>query len=55
MATRAKAKPAKPRITRATVEKMGPSAARLRELAKKSRPPQSWYDQSECPFKISKR
>jgi hypothetical protein len=56
MATRAKAKPAKPRITRATIEKAGPSRAKLRELVKRSRPPQSWYDEDGgCPFVPQKR
>lgn len=35
----------------AQMEKAGPSKAKLRKLAKKRRPPQSWYDQTDCPFK----
>ena len=33
------------------MEAAGPSRAQLRRLVKKSRPPQSWYDQTVNPFK----
>ena len=36
------------------MEKARPSQARLRKLAKMRRPPQSWYDETDCPFKPAK-
>ena len=31
-----------------------PAQAKLRRMAKKRRPPQSWYDETDCPFKPAK-
>jgi hypothetical protein len=39
---------------RAKMERAGPTQASLRRLAKKHRPPQSWYDQTDCPFDPAK-
>jgi hypothetical protein len=38
----------------ATSREMPPSQEKLRRLAAKHRPPQSWYDQTDCPFKPAK-
>jgi hypothetical protein len=38
----------------ARMEQAGPSKAKLRKLPKKRRPPQSWYEQTDCPFKPAK-
>jgi len=46
--TAAAAKPKKPRRTDAA------QAQRLLKLAKKHRPPQSWFDQTDCPFEPTK-
>jgi len=39
----------------ARMEKAGPSRTKLRRLVAKKRPPQSWYDEIDCPFKPAKR
>jgi hypothetical protein len=38
----------------AKAQKAGPSQARLRRLAQKHRPPQSWYDETTIPFEPAK-
>jgi hypothetical protein len=48
-------KPARPRAKAAAkTPAASAQARRLRKLAKKYRPPQSWYDETGCPFKPTK-
>jgi len=37
------------------MEKAGPSREQLRRLAKTSRPPQSWFDQTDNPFEPERK
>jgi hypothetical protein len=37
------------------MESVGPARAKLRQLAKKNRPPQTWYDETVNPFKSSRK
>jgi hypothetical protein len=37
------------------MEKAGPSAAKLKRLAKSRRPPQRWFNQTDNPFKTERK
>jgi hypothetical protein len=48
--TKTKSKPRR-RTPRQKMEAAGPSLAKLKQLARTKRPPQSWYDQTDNPLK----